>query len=100
MQAAWQSCARGECSLRIHRSSRECNLVYHHMPSCQPSLHRRTGSGGFSYLREPLWWAGMLSLVVGEVANFAAYAFAPAILVTPLGALSIIVRCSGLAGIM
>jgi hypothetical protein len=30
-------------------------------------------------------------MVVGEVANFAAYAFAPAILVTPLGALSIII---------
>ena len=28
----------------------------------------------------------------GEAANFAAYAFAPAILVTPLGALSIITR--------
>ena len=33
-------------------------------------------------------------MVVGEIANFAAYAFAPAILVTPLGALSIIVRCA------
>lgn len=33
----------------------------------------------------------MMSMVVGEAANFAAYAFAPAILVTPLGALSIIV---------
>jgi hypothetical protein len=31
-------------------------------------------------------------MVVGELANFAAYAFAPAILVTPLGALSIIIR--------
>lgn len=31
-------------------------------------------------------------MVVGEIANFAAYAFAPAILVTPLGALSIIIR--------
>ena len=31
-------------------------------------------------------------MIVGEVANFAAYAFAPAILVTPLGALSIIIR--------
>jgi hypothetical protein len=50
------------------------------------------GAGGFSYLREPVWWAGLLSMVVGEAANFAAYAFAPAILVTPLGALSIIVR--------
>ncbi|KAG6517067.1 hypothetical protein ZIOFF_020446 [Zingiber officinale] len=32
-----------------------------------------------------------LLVIVGEVANFAAYAFAPAILVTPLGALSVIV---------
>lgn len=36
----------------------------------------------------------MLALVAGEAANFAAYAFAPAILVTPLGALSVIVRCA------
>lgn len=46
---------------------------------------------GFSYLKTPLWWAGILSLVVGEIANFAAYAFAPAILVTPLGALSVLI---------
>lgn len=31
-------------------------------------------------------------VIVGEIANFVAYAFAPAVLVTPLGALSIIVR--------
>eukprot|EP01018_Ginkgo_biloba_P019944 Gb_40429 [translate_table: standard] len=51
----------------------------------------RAGVGGYSYLFEPLWWAGMITMIVGEIANFAAYAFAPAILVTPLGALSIIV---------
>ncbi|KAG0469418.1 hypothetical protein HPP92_016118 [Vanilla planifolia] len=51
----------------------------------------RAGIGGYSYLYEPLWWAGMVTMIVGEVANFAAYAFAPAILVTPLGALSIII---------
>eukprot|EP00245_Coleochaete_scutata_P004537 TRINITY_DN17249_c0_g1_i1.p1 TRINITY_DN17249_c0_g1~~TRINITY_DN17249_c0_g1_i1.p1 ORF type:complete len:346 (+),score=43.52 TRINITY_DN17249_c0_g1_i1:347-1384(+) len=51
----------------------------------------RAGVGGYSYLYEPLWWAGMITMIVGEIANFAAYAFAPAILVTPLGALSIIV---------
>lgn len=33
----------------------------------------------------------MLTMIIGEAANFAAYAFAPAILVTPLGALSILV---------
>ncbi|CAI0437641.1 unnamed protein product, partial [Linum tenue] len=32
----------------------------------------------------------LCTVILGEVANFAAYAFAPAILVTPLGALSII----------
>jgi len=31
------------------------------------------------------------SVVIGEVANFAAYTFAPAILVTPLGALSVLI---------
>ncbi|KAG5406119.1 hypothetical protein IGI04_012238 [Brassica rapa subsp. trilocularis] len=50
----------------------------------------RAGEGGHGYLSEPWWWAGMITMIVGEVANFAAYAFAPAILVTPLGALSII----------
>ncbi|KAJ1274946.1 hypothetical protein BS78_05G098200 [Paspalum vaginatum] len=54
----------------------------------------RAGSGGFSYLMEPLWWIGMVSMIVGEIANFAAYAFAPAILVTPLGALSIIISAA------
>uniref|UniRef100_A0A453NU61 Probable magnesium transporter n=1 Tax=Aegilops tauschii subsp. strangulata TaxID=200361 RepID=A0A453NU61_AEGTS len=52
----------------------------------------RAGSGGHSYLYEPLWWLGMVTMILGEIANFAAYAFAPAILVTPLGALSIIFR--------
>ncbi|CAH9085850.1 unnamed protein product [Cuscuta epithymum] len=51
----------------------------------------RAGSGGYGYLREPLWWIGMATTIVGEFANFVAYIYAPAVLVTPLGALSIIV---------
>ncbi|KAF1819951.1 DUF803-domain-containing protein [Dissoconium aciculare CBS 342.82] len=46
---------------------------------------------GFAYLRNPIWWAGIITMVVGEVCNFSAYAFAPAILVTPLGALSVLI---------
>ncbi|KAF2232022.1 DUF803-domain-containing protein [Viridothelium virens] len=46
---------------------------------------------GFTYLQSPTWWGGMVTMVVGEAANFAAYAFAPAILVTPLGALSVLI---------
>jgi len=45
----------------------------------------------YHYLQQPLWWAGILLLVTGEFANFAAYAFAPPILVTPLGSLSVII---------
>ncbi|KAH9664703.1 putative magnesium transporter [Citrus sinensis] len=51
----------------------------------------RAGSGGYGYLLEPLWWVGMFTMIVGEIANFVAYIYAPAVLVTPLGALSIIV---------
>jgi len=38
----------------------------------------------------------VLAVIVGEIANFVAYIYAPAVLVTPLGALSIIVRYSQL----
>ncbi|KAJ7473653.1 DUF803-domain-containing protein [Mycena galericulata] len=44
-----------------------------------------------SFLRNSMWWAGMGALVVGEAANFGAYTFAPPVMVTPLGALSVIV---------
>ena len=63
---------------------------------------------GFAYLKNPIWWAGIIAckvplwrfawalliedtVIVGEIANFAAYAFAPAILVTPLGCLSVLI---------
>lgn len=83
----------------------------------------RASAGGFGYLKQWLWWAGLITsktqlkhlftftlifatcffhtitfsfvlffaVGVGEAANFAAYAFAPASLVTPLGALSVLV---------
>ncbi|XP_041460181.1 magnesium transporter NIPA2-like [Lytechinus variegatus] len=51
----------------------------------------RAGDGGHAYLKEWLWWAGFGLLATGEFLNFIAYAFAPALLVTPLGALSVLV---------
>ncbi|KAH9897813.1 DUF803-domain-containing protein [Cubamyces lactineus] len=50
-----------------------------------------SASDNHTYFKSPLWWAGMTLMVIGEIANFAAYAFAPPILVTPLGALSVII---------
>ncbi|XP_043925268.1 magnesium transporter NIPA4 [Protopterus annectens] len=51
----------------------------------------RAGDGGHGYLKDWMWWAGLLTMGGGEVANFAAYAFAPATVVTPLGALSVLI---------
>lgn len=51
----------------------------------------RAGSGGFGYLRNWLWWSGLITMGVGEACNFSAYALIPASLVTPLGALSVLV---------
>lgn len=48
-------------------------------------------SDSHSYLANPIWLAGMFTMIIGEVANFAAYTFAPPILVTPLGALSVLI---------
>ena len=46
---------------------------------------------GYGYLKNALWWAGMTLMIIGEICNFVAYAFVDAILVTPLGALSVVI---------
>lgn len=46
---------------------------------------------GYGYLKNLWWWSGMILMIIGEIANFAAYAFVDAILVTPLGALSVVI---------
>ncbi|WVR09634.1 hypothetical protein IAU60_006707 [Kwoniella sp. DSM 27419] len=46
---------------------------------------------GHAYLKSWMWWAGMITMILGEVCNFVAYAFTEAILVTPMGALSVVV---------
>ncbi|CAL8365596.1 unnamed protein product [Lota lota] len=53
--------------------------------------HTRAGDGGHGYLKDWLWWSGLLTMGAGEVANFVAYLFAPATVVTPLGALSVLI---------
>ncbi|CAH0407000.1 unnamed protein product [Chilo suppressalis] len=51
----------------------------------------RASAGGYGYLKQWMWWTGLITMGVGEMTNLLAYAFAPAALVTPLGALSVIV---------
>lgn len=53
---------------------------------------------GHAYLKSPMWILGMTLMILGEILNFVAYAFTEAILVTPLGALSVI-TCAILSSI-
>ncbi|KAI9668427.1 MAG: hypothetical protein M1831_001181 [Alyxoria varia] len=53
---------------------------------------------GYGYLKNAFWWTGMTLMIVGEICNFVAYAFVDAILVTPLGALSVVI-CTILSAI-
>lgn len=46
---------------------------------------------GYGYLKNFYWWSGMTLMILGEVCNFVAYAFTDALLVTPLGALSVVI---------
>ncbi|KAF4548895.1 Hypothetical protein D9617_24g016080 [Elsinoe fawcettii] len=46
---------------------------------------------GYGYLKNWMWWTGMILMILGEICNFVAYAFVDAILVTPLGALSVVI---------
>lgn len=53
---------------------------------------------GYGYLKNWYWWTGMTLMIVGEICNFVAYAFVDAILVTPMGALSVVI-CAILSAI-
>ncbi|KAG8214146.1 DUF803-domain-containing protein [Butyriboletus roseoflavus] len=50
-----------------------------------------TAGEGVAYLKSPLWWTGMIMMILGELCNFAAYAFVEALVVTPMGALSVVI---------
>ncbi|KAI3613407.1 hypothetical protein CBS9595_004240 [Malassezia furfur] len=60
--------------------------------------YETTAGESHAYLKSPMWWTGMIIMVLGEVLNFVAYAFADAVLVTPMGALSVVV-CAVLSSI-
>ncbi|RMZ86097.1 hypothetical protein DV737_g74, partial [Chaetothyriales sp. CBS 132003] len=53
--------------------------------------YKEEAGEGYGYLKNAYWWTGMTLMIVGEICNFVAYAFVDAILVTPLGALSVVV---------
>ena len=42
------------------------------------------------YVRVPIWWCGFATTLVGELGNFAAYGFAEASVIVPLGATTVL----------
>jgi uncharacterized membrane protein len=46
-----------------------------------------------SYMRLPVWWGGLLTMIFGEALNFLAYGYSPASLVAPFGAICVLVNC-------
>ncbi|GAW02916.1 DUF803-domain-containing protein [Lentinula edodes] len=55
------------------------------------AIEGASASDNHAYLKNSIWWLGISTQILGEIANFTAYTFAPPILVTPLGALSVLV---------
>jgi drug/metabolite transporter (DMT)-like permease len=55
------------------------------------SKYNEVAGEGYGYLKNAYWWSGMTLMIIGEICNFVAYAFTDAILVTPLGALSVVI---------
>ena len=69
------------------------NLLISASLNLQKYAHNRNQaeSGGTRpYVELPLWWCGLMLMTLGESGNFLAYAYAPATLVAPLGAVSVI----------
>ncbi|KAJ2996202.1 hypothetical protein HDV02_006730 [Globomyces sp. JEL0801] len=74
------------CALNIQK-------YVHNSLSDQPEQLTETGDGvqnTQSYLQSKLWWVGMALMIFGELGNFAAYGFAPPVLVAPLGTVALI----------
>jgi uncharacterized membrane protein len=53
--------------------------------------YQEVAGEGYGYLKNAYWWTGMTLMIIGEICNFVAYAFVDAILVTPMGALSVVI---------
>ena len=58
----------------------------------QKWCHMREASGGLKASSTPLFWLALAGLIGGEVGNFAAFGFASQTVVSPLGAVSVIVN--------
>lgn len=70
----------------------ECSSLF--QPSWQKYTHlSQAERGSKPYYTSAMWWFAVILMGIGEMGNFAAYGFAPATLIAPLGCVSVIGRC-------
>lgn len=67
-----------------------CPYNYENPSIVESSSYLNRPESKLDFLRNPTWWMGTFLMAAGEVGNFAAFAFAPASLVAPLGAWSVV----------
>ncbi|KAJ7132583.1 hypothetical protein C8R44DRAFT_871518 [Mycena epipterygia] len=78
----------GRSQLRV-----QCGQQLTALQGLTTSADGTSATDNHSYFNNPVWWAGMSALIVEEVANFAAYTFAPPVMVSPLRVPSVIIGC-------
>ena len=72
-----------------------CSLVGNILNSISYQLQRYVhvnNVDGVSYIRFPLWWAGLACMIAGEIGNFIAYGMVSASMISPLGAVAVILN--------
>lgn len=88
----FQNLSHGEILKWLHRETID-NMIHHEWGISQLFLlPGKMDTRWNSTFMNCAKCCALFPVIVGEIANFTAYAFAPAILVTPLGALSVLVR--------
>lgn len=66
------------------------NLLISVSLNVQKYVHNQVQASGGSFMADKRWWFGLALMIIGEVGNFLAYGMAPAAVVSPLGAVSVV----------
>ena len=83
----------GETDSSTHLAGAMACVVGNFLISLSLNLQRRAhrdNTEGVHYTKLKAWWVAILCMFVGEIGNFLAYGMAPASLVSPLGAITVI----------
>ncbi|XP_014885097.1 NIPA-like protein 2, partial [Poecilia latipinna] len=92
LQACWSWSTAHVCNYLLGIIISICgNVLISVSLNIQKYAHvRQAQRASKPYYTSGMWWSGVVLMGVGELGNFAAYGFAPASLIAPLGCVSVI----------